>query len=73
MADIEAVKREGVRKALFDATNTSLWMARRALEHAGEQKDGSFADFLTHIAQAKTQLDDAEAFYFELLRAKGEK
>jgi hypothetical protein len=65
---IEAAKKEGIRKHLFEVVGNCLWTAKTAAEHARQTEGARYKNFKQEVLAARKALDDAEAFHAELLK-----
>lgn len=59
---VEQVKKDGIKRGLFDAIKTRLWEAHTACENAAKD---SLKDFRTQIEVANQKLREAEILYRE--------
>lgn len=71
--DVEKVKMNGIREALFKSVGDCLWAAKLSLESAREVENGKFKNFLLQIDDAKRSIADAERVFAEYQRAIGKK
>jgi hypothetical protein len=59
---IDAIKRRGIKSALFDAIGTRLWNAKTACE---EGRKDTLKDFRNQLDVARQALNEAEILYRE--------
>ena len=64
---LEAIKAEGIRKAIFTALRDKIFDAQTAM--ACSANDG-FKEFGKHIKKAKDLVGDAEALFLELKKVQ---
>lgn len=65
---VENIKKEGIRKALFEAVCKALWQAGRCAEQARTTENAKFLDFKSQVECSRQWLDEAEECYAELLK-----
>ncbi len=73
MTEVERVKAEGVRKALFDGVNSRLWAAKMCIEGASETRDAQYIHFAAKLKAARERMQEAEDLFAELCKVTGKK